>query len=343
MSDALTRLKKFLLENGYPTREITALSPDASTREYFRIRVGDQTAVACVYPNENDPAVKVYLDVTHLFSLAALPVAKIIQADLTSGVIIQEDLGNLPLSAFIRSAAVEEVGRRLDEAISLIARIQSSTKLAISIDSIAARQSFDFDKLLWELDFFYSHYLGTLRKIDLPQDRRNAIYDEFRKIARSLGEKAAVLCHRDFHANNLMIDAAGNLRIIDHQDARLGSPTYDLVSLLLDRVTQPPDRDWILTKQAELLSERMRLGLPKIDPEEFDGEFRLQAVQRCLKAVGTFSYQASVRGKREYIQFIQAMLEIALDSARSLGNLPALCDFLDAEVTKPANSPPANS
>jgi aminoglycoside/choline kinase family phosphotransferase len=41
----------------------------------------------------------------------------------------------------------------------------------------------------------------------------------------------------DFHAANLMIDERGDLRIIDHQDASMGSPAYDLVSLLLDRVT----------------------------------------------------------------------------------------------------------
>ena len=41
-----------------------------------------------------------------------------------------------------------------------------------------------------------------------------------------------VLCHRDFHSFNLIIDPRRRFRIIDHQDARMGPASYDLVSLL---------------------------------------------------------------------------------------------------------------
>ena len=42
-----------------------------------------------------------------------------------------------------------------------------------------------------------------------------------------------------------MIDYQENLRIIDHQDARIGAASYDLVSLLLDRVSEIPSTDWL--------------------------------------------------------------------------------------------------
>src|SRR5690606_20202300 len=100
---------------------------------------------------------------------------------------------------------------------------------------------------------------------------------------------------------------------IDHHHARIGSVTYDLVSLLLDRVTEQPPEEWILEKQRLLLAAREKMGLPEIPDGEFAAEFRLQAIQRCLKAVGTFSYQSTVRGKTYFIPYIVPMLEIALE------------------------------
>ena len=74
----------------------------------------------------------------------------------------------------------------------------------------------------------------------MPKDDDAALTAEFAELCEELETKATVLCHRDFHAANLMLDPEGRLRIIDHQDARIGSVAYDLVSFLLDRVTEPP-------------------------------------------------------------------------------------------------------
>src|SRR6266542_2121881 len=73
--------------------EIVALTPDASTREYFRIPWDEKTAVAAVYPEPFDPAVHPYLDVTRLFRESGLPVPEVYDCDGTSGIIVQEDLG----------------------------------------------------------------------------------------------------------------------------------------------------------------------------------------------------------------------------------------------------------
>jgi hypothetical protein len=129
-----------------------------------------------------------------------------------------------------------------------------------------------------------------------------------------------------------MIDAAGRLRIIDHQDARIGSPAYDLVSLLLDRITDLPSEEWLASKRALLLSDRVGFGLPKISENEFAFEFGLQSVQRCLKAVGTFSYQSVNRGKTYFVPFIQPMFRIVLIALDRLGRFPALKQLVEKEL-----------
>ena len=220
----------------------------------------------------------------------------------------------------------------LNQAIRLITRIQAATPKAFELDSIASKLKFDAEKLGWELDFFKTHYFESLKKQKLSREDDVLLKEDFAAIAGELETKATVLCHRDFHAANLMIDRQNRLRIIDHQDARLGSVTYDLVSLLLDRVSAPPSRAWVREKRLFFLSEREKLGLETIDPDSFAEEFHLQTIQRCLKATGTFSYQSVFRDKTYFIPFIKPMLQIVLQACDRLERFPHLRRILMAEV-----------
>lgn len=329
----LTRLQIFLSER-YPETlgRVDALTPDASTREYFRIAWETATAIACVYPEPFVAQEQSYLDATNLFVAAGLPVAEIYDFNAEAGVIIHEDFGDSILRSVLDVAAENEKDDLLNKAIVLIAEIQAATLLSFELDSIASRLAFDFGKLSWELDFFTTHYFETFRGIKLTNADALNLKRELDDAARQLSAKISVLCHRDFHAANLMIDRENRLRIIDHQDARMGAATYDLVSLLLDRIDAPPSADWIDAKQRFFLDERTKLGLPKIAFDEFAREFHLQTVQRCLKAIGTFSYQTAVRGKTNYAQFIEPMFRVVLQSAEELDSFPNLQNIIKNQI-----------
>ncbi|HSK70735.1 MAG TPA: phosphotransferase [Pyrinomonadaceae bacterium] len=319
----IQRLHQFLKDN-QQIEAVQPLTPDASTREYFRINWNDKSAIACVYPEPFDALENSYLDVTTLFQAGGLPVAEIYTVDDDAGIIIQEDFGDLILRNALREALPDERENLINKAIRLIPKIQAATKKAFELNSIASRLKFDEEKLLWELNFFKTHYFETLRKVKLPETEDKLLSAEFTELSRELERHAKVLCHRDFHAANLMIDDENRLRIIDHQDARIGSVAYDLVSLLLDRIHEPPPNDWLKEKKYFFLAERESLGLEEIDEADFDYEFDLMTVQRCLKAIGTFSFQSVNRGKTHYVQFIEPMFEVVLNSCRKLDRFPNL-------------------
>jgi len=331
MPELNQRLTKFLRSKQQST-EFESLTADASTREYFRVDWYGKKAVACVYPEPFNALEQTYLDVSRLFLAADLPVAEIYEADGDYGIIIQEDLGNRILREVLLNADEERRPRLRREAISLIARIQLATPTAFQTGSIASRLKFDCQKLLWELDFFKVHYFETYLKKPLTKADGSALSAEFAELASDLESYASVLCHRDFHAANLMLDARDRMRIIDHQDARIGSPAYDLVSFLLDRITDLPSPEWLAEKRRYFLNVRRTLGLPKIDEAEFAYEFRLQTLQRCLKAVGTFSFQSSTRGKTYFIPFIKPMFRIVLRAAGNLDRFPVLKDVLEEQI-----------
>jgi N-acetylmuramate 1-kinase len=332
MADHEQRLAQVLAGAG-SSAAATPLSQDASTREYFRIEWHGRPAVACVYPEPFAAAEHNYIDVTGLFEAGGLPVAEIYFVDEARGVIILEDLGDVVLREFLAELHQPEREKYIDDAIRLIAKIQAATPLAYEMGSIAGRLRFDTEKLQWELNFFLEHYFTTYKRQPPPETEAEQLRLEFASLAAELDGRASVLCHRDYHAANLMVAPDRSLHIIDHQDARIGSAAYDLVSLLLDRVIEPPQDEWVAEKRSLLLREREALELDRIDPDVFAEEFRLQAIQRCLKAVGTFSYQSSVRGKTYFIPYIKPMLEITLSAVRTAARFPVLEKALDRELT----------
>ena len=54
-SSASDRLARFIAQQGITDKEVIPLTPDASTRKYYRIGWKKRTAVAAVYPEPFDP------------------------------------------------------------------------------------------------------------------------------------------------------------------------------------------------------------------------------------------------------------------------------------------------
>lgn len=330
---ASERLLQFLEGQGIKNPLIVPLTPDASTRNYFRVPWKQGKAVVAVYPEPFDPDVHPYLDVTKLFSDSDIPVPEIYAVDGSSGIIVQEDLGDKQLCKLFEELTEEECDEYKEQAIKLIARIQKATARAKEMDSIASRLAFDEAKLSWELDFFVEHYFGSLRREVLSRAEAAELKVELNDIAAELAAAPRVLCHRDFHGANLMVDRKNNLRVVDHQDARMGPASYDLVSFLLDRQPCPPSLAELRAYRLLLIDERRKEGLPLLDPDEFAKEFRLMTIQRGLKATGTFSYQTAVAGRGAfYEQFIEPTLIIVAQAIDWLERFPTLRQMIRERV-----------
>lgn len=332
-SSASDRLARFITQQGIASKEVIPLTPDASTRKYYRIGWKKRTAIAAVYAEPFDPEFHPYLDVTRLFLDCDIPVPEIYEVDGNAGIIVQEDLGDRQLYQLYQEESEEQCDQYKEEAIALIAKIQKATARAYETQSIASRLAFDEAKLSWELDFFFEHYFSSLRGETLRHAEVAELKAELNDIAAELAAAPRVLCHRDYHASNLMIDPKKRIRVVDHQDARMGPASYDLVSFLLDRQPCPPSLAELRGHRLFFLEERRLLGLDPIDPDDFALEFRLMTIQRCLKASGTFSCQTAVYGRGAvYQHFIEPTLQIALQAAEWLERFPTLRRMLKERI-----------
>jgi aminoglycoside/choline kinase family phosphotransferase len=150
--------------------------------------------------------------------------------------------------------------------------------------------------------------------------------DELADMVRDLASEPRVLCHRDYHSRNLMVTPRG-LVMIDTQDARLGPDTYDLASLLRDSYVDLPD------SLQDRLIERFRISLERRESRPaFDARFGLMAMQRNLKALGTFGYQATSRGNPVYAQYVPRTLRYVRSGLSRHERFGRLADVLGGLV-----------
>src|SRR4030095_2785200 len=141
-SSASDRLARFITQQGIASKEVIPLTPDASTRKYYRIGWKKRTAVAAVYPEPFDPEFHPYLDVTRLFLDCEIPVPEIYAVDGAAGIIVQKNPCTEQLFQAYENESDEKCDEYKEQAIALIAKIQNATNKAHEMNSIASRLAF---------------------------------------------------------------------------------------------------------------------------------------------------------------------------------------------------------
>jgi aminoglycoside/choline kinase family phosphotransferase len=280
---------------------VEPLSGDASTRRYFRVvHAGGATEVLALNPEPFDPGTLPFLVVHGLLTGWGLPVPRVLAVDGARGILLQEDLGDVSLQRALVSATEGDREARYREALEQLARLQREAGRAPR-EAACFSLAFDVEKLGFELDFFLAHFVCGLRGAILDEASRAEIRGAFEGLVREIASWPRVLCHRDFHSRNLMLQ--GGLRWIDFQDARMGPATYDLASLLRDSYVSLPE-DLV----ADLAEDFRRQALPGEAPAIFRRRLELVSVQRSLKALGTFGFMTTVRESPHYAQYVPRAL-----------------------------------
>jgi aminoglycoside/choline kinase family phosphotransferase len=299
------RLAQYLSDHGLQSRtlKVMPLTGDASDRRYFRVLLNDAASIVlALHQGPIEFERMPFVAVARLFAAVPLPVPRILHHSDALGVLGLEDLGDVTLQAHLGTATPAEHAALYREAVTLIARLQQRGE-ALRADAYPPyRVAFDVEKLTWELEFFVKQFLRGYKGLAPSDAEREALREEWAAIVDELAGEPRVLCHRDYHSRNLMLHA-GSLYIIDFQDARMGPDTYDLVSLLRDSYV-----DLSPAQVDELIAYFLALKGSEGSAAEFRRRFDLMALQRNLKALGTFGYMTTSRNNTVYIQYIPRTL-----------------------------------
>jgi N-acetylmuramate 1-kinase len=279
---------------------VSEIAGDASTRRFFRVTSGKRTAVLIVHPEPLNPAGPLFSNHRVLASIG-LPVPRILGSDPSLGLVLTEDFGDITLQRHLlgprgRRGSSGGAERLYREACDLIVLLHRKGETALRTGDFAATCALDCDRFLFELDHFHRHYIIGHRKMVPGPDDEKVLRAFYADLAEACDRLPRVYCHRDFQSRNLMV-RRGRLHVIDFQDARMGPYTYDAASLLRDS-SLDLDKD-LVDRMIDHLGRSLELPT-----DEFRRDFDLMALQRNIKDLGTFGYMATVRGRREYLDYV---------------------------------------
>ena len=321
------RIDAYLQRTGLSERQarVVPLTGDASDRRYFRvIQPNEPSIVLALHTQPFEFDALPFVNVADLLRQVPLPVPAILGHGDDLGILVLQDLGDVTLQAHLGAASAAEHAALYRQAVAFIELLQRRGRELADGPYVPYGIAFDVEKLTWELDFFVKHFIEAYRGIALPAASRQAIRDECMAIVEELAAEERVLCHRDYHSRNMMVNE-GQLYIIDFQDARMGPDTYDLASLLRDSYVDITDREL-----DDLIAYFLALKRCTSDGDvaEFRRRFDLMALQRNLKALGTFGYQTITRANPVYIQYMPRTLRYARTNLEKYPRFGRLHDLL---------------
>lgn len=328
-ADQRERIDTYLQRSGLASRSprVVPLTGDASDRRYYRILLTDSPSI--VLSLYSAPFVfeeLSFVNVARLLAQMPVPIPTVLGHADDIGVLAQEDLGDVTLQAHLGAAPAAEHAALYRQAVALIATLQRRGAELASPEFVPYGIAFDVEKLTWELDFFIKHFVEAYRGVVIAPAAREDLRREFALLIEELASEPRVLCHRDYHSRNLMLHH-DRLYIIDFQDARMGPDTYDLVSLLRDSYVDLPEQT-----VDELLAYFLALKGQTGQEAEFRARFDVMALQRNLKALGTFGYQTTARRNPVYIQYIPRTLRYVRNNLEQLPRFARLRELLAAHV-----------
>ncbi|HEU4936760.1 MAG TPA: phosphotransferase [Vicinamibacterales bacterium] len=329
--EAKEKIDGYLTRSGLASRapRVVPLTGDASDRRYFRVMLPDSGSIvlslhAAPFEFEKLP----FVNVARLLAAMPVPIPTVLGHADDLGVLALADLGDVTLQAHLGASSAAEHAALYRQAVALIATLQRRGADLAAPEYLPYGIAFDVEKLTWELDFFIKHFIEAYRGVVIATPLKEELRREFAVITETLAAERRVLCHRDYHSRNLMLHS-GELYIIDFQDARMGPDTYDLASLLRDSYVDLPEET-----VSELIAYFLALNGRTGEEREFRQRFDTMAVQRNLKALGTFGYQTTARRNPVYIQYIPRTLRYVrknLDQLPQFGKMRELLGTLVEE------------
>lgn len=312
----------FLAEAGWGDAAVEPLAGDASFRRYFRVVASDRRAVLMDAPAPHEDT-QPFLEVARYLSALGLRAPRVIAQDVAAGLLLLEDFGD----------------NRMREAVDADPAIEPDVYRGV-VDVLVelhrhpppALKTHDLQQWLEEVSLFTQWYCPHLAlAVDEP-----GFEAAWRAVLAPVDDDgiARVTELRDYHAENIMLTDAADGRdrfgLLDFQDALIGHPAYDLVSMLQDA-----RRDVSPAVEAAMLAHYMATTGRDA---AFERAYWVLGAQRNTRILGLFVRLWQRDGKPHYRQFqprMWGLLERDL-AHPALGPVKA---WFDANIPADARAP----
>jgi aminoglycoside/choline kinase family phosphotransferase len=295
MNDMKEYLSEQLETKKIGFERIQKIPGEASTRAFYRVLLEQDSLVAMVYPEDAEQEIERITRLTRVYKTHQLKVPEI-KDRIGNRILLLQDLGDILLQK-----PFSQLRKTDDQRLKFL---EETADILIRLHHIPPGETaavLDTARMKWELDFFFTHFGGNY----LPAAKAPGIAPDFQNRLHRLADSIKPIdtfAHRDFHSRNMLVHN-GHIYLVDFQDSLVAPPYYDLVSFAFDAYLD-------LAGQREFLMERLQAKGMQTDEEQY----YLTALQRNIKALGTFGFQVHQRHNLSYKKYIPRTLRHVLSN-----------------------------
>ena len=321
MPDRDAAIARFIDAAGWGDAQVAPLAGDASNRRYLRLTRGADSAVLMDAPTKKGEDIRPFIHIARYLTGISLSAPQVFAQDESKGLLLLEDLGDDLVARVIPRQPELEISL-YSAATDLLAQLHGHPPPA-------DLEAYDVPLMADMAALAFDWYLAAARGKNPAA--KTAFHAAMTQALTDHAPDQTVLIQRDYHSENLLWlpDRIGVARVglLDFQDAMLGHPAYDLVSLLQDaRRDVPP------AVEAQMI--RRYSQITGLDADAFLAAYHCLGAQRNLRILGVFARLCIRDGKAHYVDLIPRVWALL---QRDLAHpaLASLADLVNTSLPAP--------
>ena len=277
------------------------IAGDASFRTFYRLKSKKKNKIIVLATKEKYKNLIAYSVINKFLRTNNIHAPKLYASDFSKGVIVIEDFGNITFhKILVKKKDKLIIYKKLIDLLLKIQKIKPKTKIKNINGGFHVLSKYSRKYLFEESDLFFDWYLPLFLSKKKVLNIKNKSKKILLKLYKKLNFPNSYFVHRDYHSQNLM-KTKGKIGVIDSQDALIGNPAYDLVSLIDD----------VRIKTSKKLKNKIysyylikNIKNLKNNSKNFLEDFNILSVQRSLKIIGIFARLFKRDKKDQYLKFI---------------------------------------
>ena len=294
--------------------KILPIAGDASFRIFYRLVSSKSSKIVVFAQKEKYKNLIAYSAINEFLRTNKILAPKLYGYNYPRGVIVIEDFGD---SSFYKILLKKKnklaIYKKLVDLLLKIQKIKPKLKIKNANNKSHIINKYSNKYLFKESDLFFDWYLPLFLNKKKAFNLKTKSKKILSKIYNKLNFSNSYFVHRDYHAQNLM-RVGKKIGVIDTQDALIGNPAYDLVSLIDDVRIKTSAK---LKKQIYYYYLNKTSKFHRLNSQKFLEDFNILSVQRSLKIIGIFARLFKRDKKNKYLKFIPytwQLLEMRMNS-----------------------------
>lgn len=278
--------------------QLYPLLPDASFRTYDRIICGSNSFILMNSPPTHYQ-LEPFIKIGQFLLATGFSAPQIYHTDEVNGFLLLEDFGNTTIAEYLLIKNNPQITLQIyKKIINLLSQLQYTIP-PVYLDF------YSDELLLQELEIYTDWYIPFKTGKILQHELKAEFWAIWNQIISEQPNIKQSIILRDYHVKNMMLldrQGVNSIGLLDFQDAIIGSPLYDLVSVLQDARFELSNNF-----SSKCLDYYLEIN-PHLDKREAHLSYHILGAQRNSRILGVFAKKAMDDNQPNYLQYIPRVL-----------------------------------